>query len=561
MFKEASVSSGMNFLCSKVGFRSVTDNPIEEQIFGNASHIFQTWLLPKFVATYWSHYQLELPLPKWQTGCKNREEDLRRILDASKITLKSLRNNYSDTFGLLNSFEQYALEEERNVRTMLAESSSRLPTIDSQPANRTGIKLDVLREFIQDKGFLDEEKAQLRNIRRGIHSVTNRCRQFTDSKVAESNERLTAGIKSLTLLLVALTTLLGGFQIYAYLVPSGKLTPFSTYAWMLASVLLVAFAVLIGVRSLIDEERRALTRRPRLKTIASIILVGTLLLGGLLSATGVYTWGSTLGGSYDNLASIGTSTILGWDPYESPAVHPIIEIGVVPFQNNSLISVLIFNIMGTIYTNKTFTFGFISPFLISAVGEEQGNWSYRNVANLGSIVYYTYRMNSSLEYGNLAGNSVFYVTNLPSRFDHGSYQVFIPFGGGFTPQFESAMNLTRNFVYDRGSENFKFDLDIPLTYQIVGSYPSFTSTIPVLGPVCCGSQKPLKALEYELNGSTALSVSYEDSEAISSFAASQSLELFCLGLGVPLLLSSSLELARLYSSGKSSAEEQRIIDR
>ncbi|MGD0550564.1 MAG: hypothetical protein ABSA81_08490 [Candidatus Bathyarchaeia archaeon] len=554
MFKEASVSSGVNFVCSKVGFRSVSDNPIEEQIFENASHIFRTWLLLKFVATYWSHYQLELPLPEWQTRCKNLEEDLRKVLGASKITLKSLRNNYSEAFRLLNSFEQYALEEERNVRTMLAESSRGIPTIDSEPANRTGIKLDVLRNFIEDRGYLDEEKAHLNNVRRIISSVTYRCRQFTDFKVAESNERLTAGIRSLTWLLVLLTTVLGGFQIYAYLVPSGKLTPFSTYAWMIISALLVAFAVVIGMRSLIDEERRTLSKTPSLKTITRIILIVTLVLGVLLSANGAYTWGSSLGGSYNNLASIGTSTILGWDPSDLRAVHPIIGIGVVPFQNSSLTSVLIFNIMGTIYTNKTFTLEFISPLLIGAVGEERGNWSYQNVANLGSIVYYTYKLNSSLEYGDLAGISVFYVTNLPARFDHGSYRIFIPFGGGLTPQFQSAMNMTRLTIY-RGSANFEFDLDIPLTYRITSSYPSFTSTKPVLGPVCCGSQKPLQALEYELNGSAALSASYEDSEAISNFAASQSLELFCLGLGVPLLLSSALELARLYSSDKSSAEE------
>ncbi len=557
LLKEASVSSGMNFICSKAGYRSVTSDPIEKQSLQNASFILERVLIYHFVATYWSQYQLELLLPEWERKSKALEEDLQTIVHSSRSSLGPLRSTYSGALQLLNSFETYALEEEKNVEKMLTEISRKVPAIKSEPANRTGIKLDVIHAFVEGSRFLVEESARLSTIRRSIHSVTSRCRQYTDFKVTEANVYLTTRIKMLTEVLVVFTALLAGFQIYSYIIPSAKLTPFSTFAWIVASALAVFFAVVIGVRSLIGDEIGTFRKRPSLKTITRVILITTLISGVLLSGAGVgvYISNSTSGGSYDNLSSIDTGVILGWDPYDSPVIHPIIQIGVAPFINKSQTSDIIFDIEGTIDTNKTFTFGFISPFLITSVREfGQGNWSYQNVRDLGSTIYYTFKLNSTLTGGFLAGNAVFYFTNLPARVDHGSYMVFIPFGGGLTFQFQSAMNMTHVFTYDHG-QNFLFDLDIPLTYRVTSSYPAFSSPIPELGPLCCGIQQSLQALQYQLNGTAALSVNYEDSETISQFSASQSRELFFLGLGVPLLLSSLLELAKFCSRDGASTKE------
>ena len=285
-----------------------------------------------------------------------------------------------------------------------------------------------------------------------------------------------------------------------------------------------------------DERSQKATQESRLRNLAVIILSVTLILGTAFCVFGGYKWYSSSGSSYDHLAATGTSVILGWDPYDSSADHPNIYIGVEPFLNGTITSALIINILGTIYTNKTFTFGFISPFIISSVEWERGNWSYQNVSDLGSIIYYTYRLNSSLRSGFLSGSSVFYFTNLPARNDHGSYTVFIPFGTLLSSQF----HMTHFFTFNRDQE-FSFRLDIPLTYIVTSSYPPFSSTTAAGNS---SSQTPLQSLLYNLNGTAGLSVTYEDSEAVDNFAVSQNQELFSLGLGVPLLLSSLLEVAR-----------------
>ena len=49
-----------------------------------------------------------------------------------------------------------------------------------------------------------------------------------------------------------------------------------------------------------------------------------------------------------------------------------------------------------------------------------GNWSYPSMSNLGSIIYYRQKLN--LTQTIIEGGSDFKFTNLPGRFDHGSYR-------------------------------------------------------------------------------------------------------------------------------------------
>ena len=152
--------------------------------------------------------------------------------------------------------------------------------------------------------------------------------------------------------------------------------------------------------------------------------------------------------------------------------------------------------------------------------------------------------------GILDGNAVFFYRNLPARVGHGSYTIAIPFGAGLTPQFQFAANLTQFLSYATG-QNFVFYLDIPLTFTVISSYPSFSaslpSPIPELGPKCCGVQGGLQALPYVLDGTSGLFVRYENSTEVDSYQASQNWEFFYLGAGIPILLSSLLEFVRYQS--------------
>src|SRR5208282_5733032 len=157
--------------------------------------------------------------------------------------------------------------------------------------------------------------------------------------------------------------------------------------------------------------------------------------------------------------------------------------------------------------------------------------------------YYTQKMNTT--HVNINGQAVFSFNNLPGKDDHGSYQVFIPFTGGIPSQLWEPVFNTYYFTYDQGVHNFLLDLDIPWSYAVTSSFPLFITTKSQLPPFCCGVlQQPLQSLQYNLTGNTSLSVSYENSTAVTQFMTEQNLELFYLALGIPLLLSSLFEFAK-----------------
>ena len=283
-----------------------------------------------------------------------------------------------------------------------------------------------------------------------------------------------------------------------------------------------------------------------------ILLIVTLIFGFYFSVNGLQIFWRNSATPYNNLGSVSTGVVLGWAPQNASEVNPIISMGVLPFLDNNETSDIIFNIFGTIYTHRTFTFGFISPFLIRSLEETNGvgHWSYQNVADLGSVIYYNFALNPSLTGGSLGGSAIFYFSNMPATIDHGTYTIAIPFGAGLTSQFQSAANLTDFPSYATGRK-FEFLLDIPLSFAVLDSYPSFSpsvsSPVPVLGPKCCGVQGAYQALPYELNGTSGLFVRYENSTEADIYVTSQSWEFFYFGVGIPLILSSVVEIARSFT--------------
>lgn len=245
MFKEASVSSGMNLLCSQANFHAVGDNPIEEQAFQNAAHIFRTWLLPSFVAAYWSHYQLELHLRTWDDRISSL--DLQE-LDRERPSLKSIREIYRKAIEFSNSFERFAISEERNLRTV--KTRLRTPAFNSEPARQTPPKIDMFREFVEDRSYLAEEKAGLTNIRRRTNSILSRCRQHSNLRHAEASDTLSFRVMLYTAEVVVLTAILVGLQIYIFTGQKFSALPsVAQYAWLIVAILAVGLAVYIAVHS------------------------------------------------------------------------------------------------------------------------------------------------------------------------------------------------------------------------------------------------------------------------------------------------------------------------
>jgi len=252
MFREASVSSGMNLVCSQADFHVVADNPIEEQVFQNAGHIFRTWLLPSFVATYWSHYQLEVQLHGWEDRISSLDI---RELDQEKPRLKSIGEIYRKAIDLYNSFETFAISEEKNIRAVGAKL--RTPAFSSEPASqpsRIAITTDIFREFVEDRSYLAEEKAGLMNVRRRTTSILSRCRLHSDLRHAEANDRLSLRVMLLTADVVVLTAILVGLQFMLFAGVSFSTLPLiSQSAWITVVILAAGLAILIAVDSLLYQ--------------------------------------------------------------------------------------------------------------------------------------------------------------------------------------------------------------------------------------------------------------------------------------------------------------------
>jgi hypothetical protein len=295
------------------------------------------------------------------------------------------------------------------------------------------------------------------------------------------------------------------------------------------------------------------------KAVLPVVLVITLVFGGFFTYDGLSIRHQISQEPSYSLPYFANGAMVGWDPFNG-SVNPQVAIGIWPFVNDTPISNLLIEIKGGGAINGVFTLGFISPFIIKREmftfeghpNSYLGNWSYENLSSLGSIVYYRQRL--TLSQSVILGASVFSFGNLPGRFGQGSYRVFIPFST-YTLSDIFARAMIYPVTFDNGTQNFTFLLYIPWAFLVTGTYPSFTSIQGMgYGPELS------QALVYNLNGNGGVSVSYENSTAINQFVALQNEELFSLGVGIPLSLSSALELARLAlssDSSKSRASSQR----
>jgi len=122
MFKEASISCGMNFVCSRADYKSVTEET-ESEILDNIVFI-EKRLISHFAAMYWSHYQLEVILPTWESKSDKIEENVQKVASVHRATLKSAAGTCSETFQLLNSFEKCAQSHSPRLRIVPSQSPS-----------------------------------------------------------------------------------------------------------------------------------------------------------------------------------------------------------------------------------------------------------------------------------------------------------------------------------------------------------------------------------------------------------------------------------------------------
>lgn len=280
--------------------------------------------------------------------------------------------------------------------------------------------------------------------------------------------------------------------------------------------------------------------RASLKWVYFILSVG-LVLGVFLVGVGVFEWTNYSSGLSDNTGSITTGITIGWFPQDpTSSIRIYIQPEATPNGSNSIT----FDLHETVSANTTFHFNFVSPFRISRLyflGINEGNWSYQNSKDgVGSVVRFNDSVSPRDRSWTMEGVASFYFTNLPERADHGTYSVFLAFGGSIPLNLQSEFGSPPLFGIGAGN-NFEMDFDIPFAYPVVNSFPQYFAAPPVLTGAANNS---MRSLRFILNGTTSVSIAYENPSEVSRFALAQNLEFFCLGLGTPFVITSAVEILK-----------------
>lgn len=299
-----------------------------------------------------------------------------------------------------------------------------------------------------------------------------------------------------------------------------------------------------------------LRARNRVNRLYVILLVGIASTG--YGALQILSY--NLGYS-ENLSLLKTGIIAGWSPDTGEVQPPGIEITILPRPSSGEASTLTVQISTWIWTNRSFpyVFGLITPFTIfkvmdSSVSESPdfyNEWGYYNASHGGSAVYFTSRPllnNSALRAGPIRTGAMFAFGNLPYRDDHGRYAIVLPFGVGVPTDVLKDIGTRASFFINI-SLRMSVDLYVASDYVVTSSFPDFSNWQTFS---YAGQGQAFHRLSYVLNGTSSLIVTYEDPEKVRNFANAQAWGLFWLGVGIPIIIPTAIQIL-----GKSQARSSR----
>jgi hypothetical protein len=216
---------------------------------------------------------------------------------------------------------------------------------------------------------------------------------------------------------------------------------------------------------------------------------------------------------------------------------------VTPSINYSTSSYFYIDLSLSLGKNTTFYFAFISPFIVSSkIKGSLGNWTFQNVTNTGSMVLFTDKTNSS-DSGPQSATGTFYLSEIPSRNEHGSHTLYFPFQGPLSDSLTSLLPKGQQFGYTKSSI-ISFQVGIPLKDQIVNSYPIFSTVIPYRDPVV---NAPYAQFQFNMNRSvniSPISITYDNSTEEDQWASTQSYGILLVSLGLPTVIFVTWDLVR-----------------
>ena len=281
----------------------------------------------------------------------------------------------------------------------------------------------------------------------------------------------------------------------------------------------------------------------------TISLVVILAVGIFLTLFGGYKFFAYYSDYSNSLTNISSGIIAGWSSTDVTNTGLRLWVNVSSGLDNAQMSIFITGFILSNRTQSTYVFSFVSPFVIEGfannylsfdTSEVKGNWTYNNIGDNLSAIYYTVQLNNcSITpcFENVYTETAVFITHLAFRDDHGQYALVIPFGGGESLKESEELPPKTNFINDL-SHKVNFALFVGQDDNIISSFPNFNGAIAqwIIWP---------GQIEYTYGFiNSTLSFSFDVSSEINNNNVNESLALLFLGVGIPLALSSSVEWYR-----------------
>ena len=281
----------------------------------------------------------------------------------------------------------------------------------------------------------------------------------------------------------------------------------------------------------------------------TVALAVTVLIGLIFTGYGVISFTSYSSDYSNNLNAIHSGILAGWSSMN--VTDPTLRVYLNVTGGPTAAQMAVF-VTGFIFTNQSqssYVFSFVSPYVIQGFlqsplvyegSDTPGGWNFTNIDGQLSGLYYTVKLGDCSFipcYDHIWSETLVSISQMAYENDYGQYTLVVPFHGGLSFEESQVLPKQTNFINDMENK-INFDLFMGQNEKIVSSFPSFGGT--VVQWIAWPGQTEYT---YGIINST-LTLSYEVPTEANGNSLNESLGLFALGVGIPLALTSFVELVR-----------------
>jgi hypothetical protein len=258
-------------------------------------------------------------------------------------------------------------------------------------------------------------------------------------------------------------------------------------------------------------------------------------------------------GYSNNLGTLSTNINAGWS--SNIISNARVELYIVPNwfgKDDNLLEIVLWGI-NTNTSAENVTFILLVPFYVNAIitpSNDGGVWSIRNVGSASVVCFKLTPISNdfsgpSLDFINTYADLRF--THLPALNNHGTYTATIPFGQGTT------LDVLKSIEFITSEYPFPVDLNKNITFGfLLKSNLAFISSSPesavqgfTIGLPYHYSNQSESLLSLNYHPTSALTITFQDSGEVNTSFSEQALGFLLLGVGIPIIVSSYVELIKM----------------